>query len=94
MNSLSKKVKSLLRDGLDPFEVGLTNYLLNDPDIEALARERYESSKHCLVKEPIPLFAIKDKRIPELSKMMVDECGCAAPYFFRQDIEKLKEWKR
>ena len=94
MGSISKKVKSLLKDGLGPLEVGMVNYLLNNPEIEELALERYELSKNCIEKEPIDLFAIKDKRILGLSKMMVSDCGCAAPYFYRQSIELLKEWKR
>lgn len=94
MNSIFKKVRTLASSGLEPLEVGMANYLLNDPEIEKLALERYELSKHCIEKEPINLFAIKDKRIKGLSKMMVTECGCAAPYFYRQSIEILKEWKR
>ena len=92
MGSISKKIRSLVSDGLKPLEAGVANYLLNDPIIEAKARKRYELSKHCIIKEPIDFLRIKDKRIPELSGMMVSDCGCAAPYFYRQDIEKLKEW--
>lgn len=94
MGSLSKKVNSLLKNGLEPLEVGMANYLLNDPEIEELALERLELSKKAIEKEPIRMFAISDKRILGLDKMMVSKCGCAAPYYFRQSIEKLKEWKR
>lgn len=92
MNSIFKKVITLAGSGLEPLEVGMANYLLNDPKVEALAIKRYELSKHCIEKEPIKLFSIKDKRIDGLSEMMVTKCGCAAPYFYRQNIEKLKEW--
>ena len=86
MGSISKKIRSLVSDGLKPLEVGVANYLLNDPIIEAKARKRYELSKHCIIKEPIDFLRIKDKRIPELSGMMVSDCGCAAPYFYIQYI--------
>ena len=92
MNSIFKKVKTLVSDGLEPLEVGRSNYLLNDPDIETLALKRYKLSKDCIEKEPISFLKIKDERIKGLSEMMVSDCGCAAPYFFRQSIEKLKEW--
>ena len=92
MNSIFKKVRTLISDGLEPLEVGMANYLLNDPDIEALALKRYKLSKGSIEKEPISFLKIKDERIAELSEMMVSDCGCAAPYFYRQSIEKLKEW--
>jgi len=92
MLSITKKIKSIVKHGLEPFEIGMQNYLLNDSIIEAKALRRYNLSKHCLVKEPIDFLRIKDKRIEGLSNMMVNKCGCAGAYFFRQDIEKLKEW--
>ena len=92
MNSIFKKVRTLISDGVEPLEVGIANYLLNDPDIEALALKRYNLSKGYIEKEPIDFLRIKDERIEGLSEMMVSDCGCAAPYFFRQSIEKLKEW--
>jgi hypothetical protein len=92
MSSIAKKIKSIVTHGLEPFEIGRQNYLLNDSIIEAKALRRYNLSKHCLVKEPIDFLRIEDKRIIGLSNMMVDKCGCSATYFFRQDIEKLKEW--
>ena len=81
-----------MSDGLEPLEVGMTNYSLNDPKIEALALKRYKLSKESIEKEPISFLKIKDSRIIGLSEMMVSECGCAAPYFYRQSIEKLEEW--
>ena len=92
MGSISKKIKSLASNGLKPLEEGMRNYLLNNPIIEDKARKRYELSKNCIVKEPVDFLRIKDKRIPELSEMMAEDCGCAAPFFYRQDIYKLKEW--
>lgn len=92
MGSISKKVRTLISDGLEPLEVGMANYLLNDPDIEALALKRYKLTKDFIEKEPISFLRIKDERIEWLSEMMVSDCGCAAPYFYRQSVVKLKEW--
>lgn len=92
MGSIFKKVNTLLKDGLDPLEEGYKNYQKNDPIIEALAIKRYNLSKDSIEKEPIAFLRIKDGRIEGLNEMMVSDCGCAAPYFFRQNIEKLKEW--
>jgi len=100
-NSIIKKGITLVSDGLEPLEVGMANYLLNDPLIEAKARKRYELSKHCIEYEPVDYLIVfgkkiqvrmKDERIEGLSEMMVKKCGCKAPAFYRQDIEKLKEW--
>lgn len=97
INSLSKKISSISKEGLDPIIEGMTegirNYDKNIPDIENRARKRLESCSDCLIDEPIKSFRIEDKRIPELSNKMCDDCGCAAPYFFRQDIKKCKNWK-
>lgn len=71
---------------------GMENYDRNIPDIEDRARKRLEDCKDCLIDEPIKSFRIEDKRIPELSNKMCEDCGCAAPYLFRQDIKKCEKW--
>lgn len=93
INSIAKKVRTLASSGLTPLEVGHANYLLNDPVIEDLAWRRYEVSFKCIEHEPIEWLSVIDERIPVLNRMMVSKCGCAAPYFFRQNIDILDEWK-
>jgi len=99
--SIIKKARTLATHGLDPLEVGKANYLLNDPLIEAEALRRYKLSKHLIEYEPLEYLIvlgkkievrIKDERIEGLSEMMLTKCGCAAPWFFRQDIDTIKEW--
>lgn len=94
--SLGKKVKSVITHGVKGIEEGIKNYKLNDPKIEALARERLQDIKDCpnFVDEPIDFMKITDERIPELSGKMCDSCGCALPYLLRQNINKCKCWKK
>ena len=91
INSLSKKIKSLSK-GVDPMIEGMMNYDKNIPEIEDRAMKRLESCSECLIDEPIKSFRIEDKRIPELSNKMCEDCGCAAPYLFRQDVKKCEKW--
>ena len=92
--SIIKKIKTISKSGIDPIIAGKRNYEANIPEIEKKARERYEKIKENakFVPEPIDMFRVTDERIPELSNMMWDDCGCAMPYLLRQDIKIYKEW--
>lgn len=92
MHSFKNKVKTLLKDGLDPFEEGIHNFKNPTKEIDDLARERLKDC-NCLVKEPIPFLRVEDNNIPELSNKMCEECGCTAPYKFRQSIKKCPKWR-
>lgn len=94
--SVFKKIKTIAKNGIEPIERGVTNYKLEIEKFEVLARDRMEVCKGCVnfVEEPISFLRIKDRRIPELSNMMCDDCGCSSPYLLRQDIKICKHWKK
>jgi hypothetical protein len=96
MQSFSKKIKTLLDVGIDPYFIGKENF--NNPikEVEDLARERLETCKGCpfFVDEPISFLSVTDINIPELSGKICDECGCTASYKLRQSKSKCKYWKK
>lgn len=96
MQSFKKKVVSLLKNGLEPLEIGMRNFKHTDLDVELLAIERLEICKGCefFGKEPIDFLRVEDKNIPELSKKMCDECGCTLSYKLRQSKTKCIKWQK
>ena len=96
MQSFKKKIVSLVSHGIDPYIEGKHNFENPTDEVEALAKERKEICIKCPMfkKEPIPIFGVKDKNIPELSNMFCDDCGCTLSYKTRQSIEKCNKWLR
>lgn len=94
MGSIFKKVKSISKHGLKPFEVGKENYLLNVPEIEEKALNRVQICLECdeYADEPIDFLKVKDERIKEASEKMCGNCGCSLPYLLRQDLKVCKKW--
>ena len=94
MQSFKKKIISIAKNDIQPIEDGI--HYFNNPDeaIEKLALERAEICKNCpmFVKEPVGFLAVTDKRIPILSKMMCDDCGCTLPYKTRQTLISCYKW--
>jgi len=95
MQSFKKKIKTLLKNGIDPVIEGIYNFNNLDLDIDFLAIDR---SKECIfcdmfVDEPIDFLKVTDKNIPELSGKMCDECGCTLSYKLRQSISKCEKWQ-
>lgn len=93
MHSIFKKGKSILRHGLEPYEVGKENYRLNIPEVEEKAKERFGVCSGCddLEEEPIDAFKVKD-RIKGASDKMCGKCGCTTAYLLRQDLKVCKKW--
>lgn len=91
MQSFKKKIVSLVSSGLDPYIEGKRNFENPIQEMEDLAKERLKDC-NCLVTEPIDFLRVSEERIPELSNMMCDECGCTASYKFRQSIKKCEKW--
>lgn len=96
MKSIFKKINSIYENGIEPIEVGRTNYQINNADVETLAGQRAEECDACELKvdEPIFFMEVKDERIPSLSCKMCDNCGCALPYLLRQNIKVCKKWSK
>lgn len=94
MGSISKKLFSIIKHGIDPIKEGMENLNLKVPEIEAEANRRAEICFGCeyYVNEPIDFFQVEDHRIPKLSKKMCDQCGCALPYLLRQNSKICKKW--
>lgn len=94
MGSIFKKVKSVLKNGIEPIEQGRENYLSGS--MEEVAKNRALICQDCpagnFVNEPIDFLKVEDTRIPELSNKMCNECGCASPYLLRQNIKICKYW--
>lgn len=93
---LSSKIKTLLNDGFDPYIEGKHNFENPDPAVEELAKDRAKTCMGCryFKVEPIPMFRVKDERIPELSNMSCGLCGCIESYKLRQSIKKCSKWER
>lgn len=95
MQSFKKKIKSIVKNGLEPLQDGIYNFNNTDLNIESLAKERLKECKDCHLfeDEPIDFLRVIDKKIPELSNKMCDECGCTLSYKLRQSKIKCKKWK-
>ncbi len=93
MRSFKKKIVTLISNGIDPYIEGRLNFENPSEEIESIAKERLKYC-NCLVEEPIEFLRVEDKRIPELSNMMCDICGCTASYKFRQSIKKCEKWQK
>lgn len=96
MRSLKKKIVSLVSNGLEPLEEGINNFKHPNVDVELLAKERKETCVGCPMykKEPIPMFRVIDKNIPELSNIFCDLCGCTLSYKLRQSLDKCNKWQK
>lgn len=95
MRSFKKKIVSLVTNGLEPVEVGIHNFRNPVLEIERLAENRMHECSGCdfFQTEPISFLRVKDKRIPELSNMYCEECGCTSSYKLRQSIIKCNKWQ-
>lgn len=95
MRSFKKKLKTLLKTGIDPLKVGVYNFNNFDYKTEALAIERKNTCVECplYVDEPIPFLRVTDERIKALSNKMCDDCGCTLSYKLRQSIVVCEKWQ-
>lgn len=93
---LSSKIKTIIKDGLDPYFEGKRNFEHPNPEMELLAAERAKTCVGCryFKKEPIGFLRITDHNVPELSDMSCGKCGCLSPYKNRQSIKPCKKWLR
>ena len=84
--------------GLDPIVEGMNNF--NNPliEIETLAESRALACINCPIDkcqlEPIESLRVTDIRIPALTDMFCDLCGCTLSYKLRQSIDKCKLWEQ
>lgn len=94
MQSFKKKIHTISENGLQPFIEGVLNKTFTNTKIEEKALKRAAICFKCPLNviEPIESFKVKDKKIPELSNMMCDDCGCELPLKVRQDKEICKHW--
>lgn len=94
--SIIKKAGSVIKSGLEPYELGKQNF--EDPIlcVEEKAKKRLEVCMSCnfFVDEPIEFLRVKDSNIPELSNKMCNDCGCVLSYKIRQDLKKCKKWQK
>ena len=95
MQSFRKKIKSIIKHGLDPIAEGIINFNEPKKEIEYLASLRLETCLKCPLfkREPISMLAVEDERLKEASKMFCDECGCTLPYKLRQSKIKCDKWE-
>ena len=96
MQSFSKKIKSLVKNGLEPLEVGVLNFHNPIAEVEKLASERSKTCEGCIFfeDEPISFLRVEDKRLPLLSNKYCSDCGCTLAYKIRQSIVICKNWKK
>ncbi len=90
-----KKARSISENGIDPIVEGMRNFATLDTAIETLAESRTLTCLSCpeFQKEPIESFRVIDVRIPELSEMFCNKCGCTSSYKLRQSINKCPLWQ-
>lgn len=94
MQSFKNKIVSLINNGIEPLEEGFKNFRNPVLEIELLAENRMNECSGCefFQTEPIEMFRVIDERIPELSNMYCEDCGCTSSYKLRQSITKCKKW--
>ncbi|WP_448607592.1 hypothetical protein [Paenimyroides ceti] len=95
LKSITKKAKTIAKSGIEPYQEGKHNFENENPDVEALALKRSEICSGCeyFKTEPIKKFHVTDDRIPVLSKMYCEDCGCISSFKLRQSIEVCKKWR-
>ena len=90
--SIFKKIKSVLKDGVEPIDEGTENFQNGSMEETAIERAKVCAGCESRVKEPIPMFRVKDAKIPLLSERMCENCGCPLSYLLRQNIKICKKW--
>jgi hypothetical protein len=95
MQSFKKKIKSVLKNGIDPVLEGINNFKNENKAVEVLTKERLKECLKCpnFIDEPIDFLKVKDKRIPELTDKMCGDCFCTLSYKLRQSTIKCKLWQ-
>lgn len=96
INSIGKKISTLVDVGTEPYFEGKHNFDNPIIEVETLAESRALTCLGCVNYkiEPIESFRVIDIRIPELSEMFCDDCGCTLSYKLRQSIDKCKIWQQ
>lgn len=96
MASMFKKIKTILKDGVEPFIEGVDNYKLDDPIIEKEAIRRAKICNGCefYKDEPISFLKIADSRTPILHHKMCGDCSCALPFLARQNQKICVKWQK
>lgn len=92
--SMFKKVRSITKNGLAPYEEGKQNYKLNIPTIEQVAAVRLKTCLKCslFTKETVSFLKVEDERLKKSSEMICGDCGCSTPYLLRQYSKICKKW--
>lgn len=92
--SIRKKLFTIIKTGVEPLKLGIEAYAANIPEVEEIAKRRAEICKGCELyeDEPIDFLQVRDDRIPELSKKMCGDCGCALPTLLRQNAKICSRW--
>jgi len=95
MQSFSKKIKSLVKEGLQPLEEGVLNFHNQVKEVEFTALKRSKICQGCIFFEddPISFLRVEDKTLPLLSDKMCGECGCTLSYKLRQSKTKCNKWQ-
>lgn len=93
--SILKKGVSIIDNGIEPYEAGKYNFENPSLHFEQLAKKRTFVCISCpmFIDEPVDFLQVEDKRIPELSKKMCNDCGCTLSYKLRQDLKKCIKWQ-
>lgn len=91
---MNKKIKTLAKVGIGPVVEGIYNLNVENIQIENIAKQRASICVGCplMILEPIKSLRIVDIRIPEISEMMCDDCGCSIPLKTRQNKSICKNW--
>lgn len=93
--SIKGKISTISKKGIKPILEGIKNKILPNPEVEIRAVKRAEVCIGCprMVEEPIDNLKVTDRKIPEVSKKMCDDCWCSIPLKIRQNKDVCKKWK-
>ncbi len=91
-----KKAVSIIENGTDGIDEGMRNFKTVNIEVETLAEARTLTCLSCndFQQEPIGFFKVIDIRIPEISEMFCNQCGCTSSYKLRQSIKVCELWER
>lgn len=96
LKSITNKFKSGAKSGLKKTELArqMGKYFCENPnpEIERIAKKRYQKCKDLVIDEPVEFLKIEDKHVPEWSGKIFKDCGCPISYKLRQTIINCKCW--
>lgn len=92
--SIKGKLETIAKTGFKPITAGIKNKIITNKEVERKAAQRAQICFGCehMELEPVGFMQVEDDKIPEVSKMMCEDCFCSIPLKIRQDKILCKKW--